>query len=683
MAEQGKVDEVFVEVGARIDGMLRAFKNAEKSAESAGKDISDAINRETAHNYQRVENVLESLNAEYNKSKLTQRELISLRLQEADATDDEIRHALRLVDALEEEKRAANELSKAKQKAARRAKEFADQQERVSRVVNRVKLALLAAAAAAATAAAYGMTRLVQSQLESLDAIAKTSDKLGIQSERLIELDLAARRTGVGTNTLTMALQRMIRRVSEAARGTGEAKDALVELGFDAQALAAMAPDEQFIAIAEAMRQVTNDGDQVRLAMRLFDSEGVALVNTLALGREGLMAYAKQARDMGKTLDREALRKVEEANDAISSMKDAAAAAGGTLAVELAPHIVKVADTMTKAIPVISAFTGNFRDVIMEVATLGGTLDEAAAKAKTFFAIMFPDIAAGRAGLLAWLGVNETNAALEHTEKLLARVAALGDRTPATADQPTVDSRVPFAGNLPGAADFDSSFVNASLSSIFEDIADQESRRLDISKKLHQSLREQTYTQRQLLEMELRMNGASDDFVNAQLAKYDALQNMIKGKREEAELDARAAQIVDANMTKEERLAKAIDHVNELKEKGKITDELAAKEIERQRKAIMGVAAAKRQAEGSATEGSLLSFGGALAAARNATQAAQRRMQGVGGAVANAGAGNQQQQQQAVRAATVQPVHDAKLFERVGEFLTAFNAKEFGGGFTA
>ena len=80
--------------------------------------------------------------------------------------------------------------------------------------------------AVVALAGAGGMGALVKSSLDAVDALAKTSQKLGITTEALAGLRHAAELTGVKTQTLDMAIQRMTRRVAEAAAGTGEAKAA-------------------------------------------------------------------------------------------------------------------------------------------------------------------------------------------------------------------------------------------------------------------------------------------------------------------------------------------------------------------------------------------------------------------------------------------------------------------------
>ena len=192
-----------------------------------------------------------------------------------------------------------------------------------------------------------GLAVLVKRSLDAVDALAKTSDKLGITTEQLAALRLAAERTGVETSKLEMALQRMVRRISEAAMGTGEAVAALEELGLSAEALNRLAPDEQFRRIADAMARVENQSDRVRLAFKLFDSEGVALVNTLALGREGLARYADEAERLGLTISRYDAAKVEAAKDAFDRLGNAISAAGQLLAADLAPSLVVVAETLT------------------------------------------------------------------------------------------------------------------------------------------------------------------------------------------------------------------------------------------------------------------------------------------------------------------------------------------------
>lgn len=195
-------------------------------------------------------------------------------------------------------------------------------------------------AAAAATAAIIATVNATRS---SIDEQAKFADRIGVSTEALGGLQYSAELTGVSVNQLNLGLQRMTRRVSEAAKGTGEAKAALKELGLDAAELNRQSPDEQFRKIAEAFKGVGGQADKVRLAMRLFDTEGVALVNTLKLGTEGLDAMQAEAERLGIAISRVDAAQVEAANDAISGAAAVARGFANELTVELAPAIEAVA----------------------------------------------------------------------------------------------------------------------------------------------------------------------------------------------------------------------------------------------------------------------------------------------------------------------------------------------------
>ncbi|PKG50324.1 hypothetical protein, partial [Halomonas sp. MES3-P3E] len=171
--------------------------------------------------------------------------------------------------------------------------------------------------ALAGTAAAGAVFGVASSTASLGDNIGKTADKLGMGIEELQAYRYAAERSGVASNTFDTATQRMVRRVSEAARGTGPAKDAIEELGLSAQALASMTPDEQLNHFADALQNVENQGDRVRLSMKLFDTEGVAMINMLRDGSEGLRQYGDDARRTGYILSDQAVRDAESFQDTL------------------------------------------------------------------------------------------------------------------------------------------------------------------------------------------------------------------------------------------------------------------------------------------------------------------------------------------------------------------------------
>lgn len=193
-------------------------------------------------------------------------------------------------------------------------------------------------------AATGALTVATKQGLASVDKLAKTADKLGVATEELQALRQAGEFTAVSANTLDMAIQRMTRRIAEAAQGFGEAKGAIQELGLSAVELGTLTPDEQFRRFAEAMSEVKNQGDRVRLSMKLFDSEGVALVNTLALGRKGLEDVRKEIDEYGIAISRVDARKVELANESFTRTGAVISGLSNRIAVEFAP----ILDALTR-----------------------------------------------------------------------------------------------------------------------------------------------------------------------------------------------------------------------------------------------------------------------------------------------------------------------------------------------
>jgi uncharacterized protein Yka (UPF0111/DUF47 family) len=224
-------------------------------------------------------------------------------------------------------------------------------------VVGALKKAIKAMAALAVAGLA-AMSALTVSSFKSGDQLAKTADKIGITTEALAGLRHAAELTGVSAGTMDMAMQRLTRRVSEAANGTGEAVGALHELGINAAELEQLPLDQQMNVIADSMAKVESQSDKVRLAMKLFDSEGVALVNTLSGGSEGLARMAEEANILGLAMSRADTAQIEAANDSITRAKGVFTGLGNQLAVAFAPIIETVANLFRQS-AVDSAEFGN------------------------------------------------------------------------------------------------------------------------------------------------------------------------------------------------------------------------------------------------------------------------------------------------------------------------------------
>lgn len=158
------------------------------------------------------------------------------------------------------------------------------------------------------------LRRGIASQLEYADSLAKTARQLGGSVEFLSEAAAAAKLAGVETNQLTTGLQRMTRRLSEAADGGGATADAFRELGLDARKLEQLTLDQQFTTILQALSGVEGEADRVRLAFKFFDSEGVKIARLAGNFDE----LRRTARNAGATITDQFATQAETINDQLS-----------------------------------------------------------------------------------------------------------------------------------------------------------------------------------------------------------------------------------------------------------------------------------------------------------------------------------------------------------------------------
>lgn len=217
---------------------------------------------------------------------------------------------------------------------------------KLDRAFKGIRTAMKAVGVLAGFSVAGGLGAMAKSSIDAADKIQKLSTRLGASAEALSQYRYVASQAGVSFETLTMGWQRMTRRVAEAAQGTGEAKNALKELGISATALNKLAPEKQFEVLAEAISKVENPADKVRLSIKLFDSEGVSLIQTMKGGAQGLADMRAEADRLGVTLSTDQVNAAADANDAIDKLTKSISGAFQSAVVNNTGAITKFAETL-------------------------------------------------------------------------------------------------------------------------------------------------------------------------------------------------------------------------------------------------------------------------------------------------------------------------------------------------
>lgn len=219
--------------------------------------------------------------------------------------------------------------------------------------------ALLKVAVPAVTVTMFA--NLAKTTFDAADRIGELSERIGASTEALSEYRHIAELSGVQFDQLATAWQRQTRRIAEAAKGSGEAKDAIKELGLEAKSLVELRPEDQFEAIARAMEGVSIQGDKVRLGMKFWDSEGVSMLQTISGGADQLKRWREEAKQLGRSLSEEQVAAADAANDAWTRLRASARGLTDQMVLGLAPgvaHVIEKFNELSRQSNVFAALGG-------------------------------------------------------------------------------------------------------------------------------------------------------------------------------------------------------------------------------------------------------------------------------------------------------------------------------------
>ena len=288
-------------------------------------------------------------------------------------------------------------------------------QQAVDRLDRDLKMLGVAAKSAATAFVSFSTATLALSRRQAaLGArLQETSDKLGLGVQFLQRFRYAAEQSGVSVDTADMALQRFTRRVAEAAQGTGEARDALRQMGVALRdSNGELRPTEDILNdVSDALSLTEDSSERVRLAFKLFDSEGVALINTLQDGSDAMREMYREAERLGVVLTEQDTRQLKALDDSYTELSAAIKGVVDQFVLGLVPALLDVNDGMTDTIALN-------REVARELgAGVGESLRTVAAAAR----VLIDNIDAVRTAFITFIGIN----AARSIATLIARMASL------------------------------------------------------------------------------------------------------------------------------------------------------------------------------------------------------------------------------------------------------------------
>lgn len=198
--------------------------------------------------------------------------------------------------------------------------------------------AAVAAAIVKAEKALISMTKEAASNADDLLTLASVT---GTTTDSVQELNYMADLTDVSFDRIKDSLKETTNKMQEAATGTGDAYEAYKRLKVEITNTdgSLRSAQDVFYDTIDALGEMKNKTERDALAMDLMSESAQELNPLIELGSEKMQEYAQEAHDMGYVLDRDALKSLQDVDDAYARLQNTQEGVKNQLSAEFAPYL--------------------------------------------------------------------------------------------------------------------------------------------------------------------------------------------------------------------------------------------------------------------------------------------------------------------------------------------------------
>jgi hypothetical protein len=182
---------------------------------------------------------------------------------------------------------------------------------------------------------------LVTSANSSIDQLNDFSQRTGIGVEALQGYSLAAKLAGVDTEQFGTAVQKLAVNIGKATPGDALDKS-LRAINLSVGELRALAPEQQFSAIGNAISTLPTVADRAAAAVEIFGKQGAALAPLFREGADSIEELQARAERLGLIVDEAQVNNVASMNDAFDLVAATVQGITGQVIGNLAPAVTEV-----------------------------------------------------------------------------------------------------------------------------------------------------------------------------------------------------------------------------------------------------------------------------------------------------------------------------------------------------
>lgn len=305
-------------LGKRIDSLGQIMELQQKKVDETRKAY-EQIAAEKGENSKAAQDLAIKLNNE---------------TQALNKTEQQMKKAEKALDEMgnesKEAEKKAEELSKAME-------EVGDAAKRGSEMAKKAVMAV----GAAAVAAAAGVFKLVKDAGVAADALITLSNKTGISTQQLQEMEYAARFVDVEVETMTGSMMKLTKNMDMARKGSKDQANAFAKLGveFKNQDGSLRSAKDVWTDAIGALGAVANEADRDALAMNLFGKSAAELNPLIKAGTDELNRLGKEAQGMGIIMSDEAVAALGQFDDKMQVLGASTQGLGNAIAVAALPFM--------------------------------------------------------------------------------------------------------------------------------------------------------------------------------------------------------------------------------------------------------------------------------------------------------------------------------------------------------
>jgi len=218
----------------------------------------------------------------------------------------------------------------------------------------------------------YGIAQ----RIESLAGVVDKANQTGLSAEFIQQLGFAADQSGVSVDGLLGGLSKMTIELGKTQLNSEETSNNLKQIGLEASALADMKPEDQFLAIADAIAKLPSAAEKAAATVAIFGKSTSEMIPLLGEGEKGIRALMDEAKNLKIGISTEDLQSIAKADDAMARMKSSLSSVVSNIAVSLAPVFEQISNSLTAILPQIADMARSLSGVLAEaMKTVGDMVD--------------------------------------------------------------------------------------------------------------------------------------------------------------------------------------------------------------------------------------------------------------------------------------------------------------------